>query len=485
MLGLVSFVSIGPGDALLLVERAARRISAADVVVGERERRGAGELVDLARTGKRVVRLVAGDALESSDVLEEVRAVARAGVPFEVVPGVGARAAAAAFAGVLGRAVRVAAGDVAHALADAPRDAVVTLVARAGDATQAVVVTSAAQAPARARELWEKEVVVAFGAPVDELRWFERRPLFGKRVVVTRARDQAEGTAALLRDEGAEPIVLPAIVLAPPADPAPLARAVEELRAGAYAWAAFTSANGVERTWEAIVAAGGDARSFAAARLAAIGPATAAALERHGLRPDVVAKEFRGEGLAAEMLAAMTGPNGSPHGSPDSSPSGSDGSRESLPESGPERKRASAGAPESGPERKRGSRVLLARAARARDALPEALRATGHAVDVVAAYETHAAPREAIAALAATLEAGRVDAVTFTSSSTVDHVCDALDGTGAGAAALLARVRVASIGPVTSATARGRGVRVDVEAAPYTLPALVSALAESYGPHKR
>jgi uroporphyrinogen III methyltransferase/synthase len=435
MPGLVSFVSVGPGDPSLLCERAARRLSAADVVVGEGDARGAGEIVELAQAGKRVARLVAGDALESAQVQDEVRAVARAGVPFEVVPGVGARAAAAAFAGVLGRAVRVSADDVAKALEDAPRDAVVTLVARAGDASQRVVVTKASLAPARARELGERDLLVGFGAPLDELRWFERRPLFGKRVVVTRARDQADSAAALLRDEGAEPIVVPAIAIAAPADPEPLGRAVEALRAGAYGWAAFTSANGVDRTWDAIAAAGGDARAFGAARLAAIGPATAAALERHGLRADVVAKEFRGEGLASEMLTAMRGSE---------------------------------------------ARVLLARAARARDALPEALRAAGHTVDVVAAYETHAAPQEAIADLAAALETGRVDAVTFTSSSTVDHLCD---GLGAGAARWLEGVRVACIGPVTSATARARGLRVDVEAAPYTLPALVHALAESYGTH--
>jgi uroporphyrinogen III methyltransferase/synthase len=182
------------------------------------------------------------------------------------------------------------------------------------------------------------------------------------------------------------------------------------------------------------VAAGGDARAFAATRLAAIGPATAAALERHGLRADVVAREFRGEGLAEEMLAAIvrTGSKG---------------------------------------------RVLIARAARARDALPDALRAADCTVDVVAAYETRPAAREAVDRLVAAFEAGNVDAVTFTSSSTVEHLCDAL---GARAADVLGTTRIASIGPVTSATARARGLRVDVEAAPYTLPALIGALARSY-----
>jgi uroporphyrinogen III methyltransferase/synthase len=255
-------------------------------------------------------------------------------------------------------------------------------------------------------------------------------------VLVTRAGEQAGSAAALLREEGADVLVVPTIAIAPPGDPAPLAKAIGELRAGAYAWVAFTSANGVERTWQAIEAAAGDAEVFGAARLAAVGPATAQALAGHGLRADVVAVEVRGEGLAEAMLAEM--------------------------------KREGQGG---------GRRVLLPRAARARDVLPDALRAAGCTVDVVAAYETHPVTGAAVESLAVELEAGRLDAVTFTSSSTVDNLCDAL---GPRAAGLLARVRVASIGPVTSDTARSRGLRVDVEARESTVPGLIRALAESY-----
>jgi uroporphyrinogen III methyltransferase/synthase len=333
---------------------------------------------------------------------------------------------------VLGRATWAAVVDVGAVVAGEARDVAVTLVARAGQAGQAVVVTTAGEAAEAARALGVEEVIVATGVPDEELRWFERRPLFGKRVLVTRAVDQARSTASLLTEEGAEAVVVPTIRIEAPSDAAPLARAVEDLRAGAYAWVAFTSANGVERTWAAIVAAGWDARAFGAARLAAIGPATARALEQHGLRADVVAKEFRGEGLAEELLAALG---------------------------------------------VKPCRVLLARAARARDVLPDALRAAGCTVDVVAAYETRPAPPEAMNAIALELEATRLDAVVFTSSSTVEHLCDAL---GPSAAALLGRVRVASIGPVTSATARDRGLRVDVEAREYTVPGLIRALADSY-----
>jgi len=432
MSGLVSFVSLGPGDPSLRTARAEQRLAAADVVLRDEDAAPVERLVELARAGKRVVRAVAGDALSSADALREVLSVAEAGVPFEIVPGVGARAAAAAFAGVVGKAMRVQADGVARALDAEPGEAVVTLIAAAGEPTQRVVVTTAGEAVEQARAMGVPWLVLVLAAPSEALRWFERRPLFGKRVLVTRAEAQAASAAALLRDAGAEPVVVPTIVLGPPADPAPLARAVADLRAGAYAWAAFTSANGVDHTWDAVVARGGDARAFGAARLAAIGPATAAALERHGLRPDVVAREFKGEGLAEDMLAAMGKPPG---------------------------------------------RVLLARAAKARAVLPDALRAAGWTVDVVAAYETRSPPAEAVEALVRQLEAGTIDVVTFTSSSTVDNLCDLL---GSRAVSLLAGPKVASIGPITTETARGRGLRVDVTAAQYTVLGLIQALAASY-----
>jgi uroporphyrinogen III methyltransferase/synthase len=310
----------------------------------------------------------------------------------------------------------------------------VTLVAQPGSPRQHIVVTTAGEASASARALGDGPLVVVVNAPDPDLRWFERQPLFGKRVLVTRARGQSERAATLLRERGAEPVVVPTIEIRPPSDPEPLARALQRLRSGVYAWVAFTSANGVERTWAALVAAGADARAFGAARLAAIGPATAQALEAHGLRPDVVAHEFRGERLADDMLAAV--PSGAPF-----------------------------------------PYVLLARAARARDVVPETLRAAGWTVDVVAAYETHVPSRETADVLAREFDRAGIDAVTLTSSSTVDNLCDLL---GPMAGEFLGQSRVASIGPVTTATALARGVRVDVTATQYTVPGLVDALAESF-----
>jgi uroporphyrinogen III methyltransferase/synthase len=259
-----------------------------------------------------------------------------------------------------------------------------------------------------------------------------RRPLSGKRVLVTRSRSRSAEAVTLLRERGAEALVVPTIEIHPPSDPAPLARAVAELRQGAYGWVAFTSANAVERTWAAVEAAGGDPAWFAGARIAAIGPATARALGDCGLRADVTAKEFVGEALAAAMLAATEGK----------------------------------------------PRVLLPRAAVARDALPDALRAAGYPVDVVTAYETRPPSPDTVEGLVAELEQGHVDAALFTSGSTVDNLCDLL---GARAPRLLSKVRVACIGPMTLDTARRRGLRVDVIAREYTLPALIDALVESWG----
>jgi uroporphyrinogen III methyltransferase/synthase len=252
--------------------------------------------------------------------------------------------------------------------------------------------------------------------------------LAGKRILVTRAEGQSDEAAALLRARGAEPVIVPAIAIGPPDDEGPAERAIAHL--ATYDWIAFTSVNGVDRTWELVVRSGKDAHAFGKARLAAVGPATAAALARHGLTAHVTAKELRGEGLAREMLSAM-------HGA---------------------------------------ARVLLLRAQVARDALPDALRAAGSIVDIAAVYATRAP-----ADLADTLPPmfagpGRVDAVLFSSSSTVRHVCDAL---GPDAVSLLARVTVATIGPVTRETARSLGVRVDAEASPYTMPAAIEALEAS------
>ncbi len=239
--------------------------------------------------------------------------------------------------------------------------------------------------------------------------------LAGKRVLVTRASRQASKMTKLLAERGAVAVVVPMLEVLPPSDPAPMTEARAEV--DRYDWIVFTSANGVEAFGPGL----------GRAKIAAVGPGTAQALARVDLVPAV----HKGDDLAAEL--ARTIPPG--------------------------------------------ARVLVARAEVARDVVPDVLRAAGYLVDVVAVYRTVAVSdlADRIASVIAELEAGTLDAVTFTSSSTVDHLVAAL-GPCAG---LLERTCVASIGPITTATAEQHGVRVDVTAPEHTVPGLVTAL-ETY-----
>ncbi|HEY5333472.1 MAG TPA: uroporphyrinogen-III synthase, partial [Solirubrobacterales bacterium] len=253
----------------------------------------------------------------------------------------------------------------------------------------------------------------------------ERRPLHGRTVVVTRARAQASGLAATLRSLGATVVELPAIRIEPRLEG-------EEVRAAAaaigdYDLVCLTSPNGVGLLFEALDAAGLDARALAGATVAAIGPGTARALAAHGIAADVVPERFVAEALV-----------------------------EALSEIEVE-----------------GRRVLVARAAEARDVLPDALRERGAKVDVVALYETvRETPEED--AIAAAQDA---DYVTFTSSSTVSNLTDALGDRFPAAA------RIVSIGPVTSATVREAGLEVAVEADRHDVDGLLAALLADAATH--
>ncbi len=495
----IAFVGAGPGDPRLITARGAELLHDADVVMhdprvhpmlldlcpdsctrlglggstlAEPEARAA-RLVALAREGKRVVRLFEGDPLTLATGDEEIVMASRLGATFEVVPGILHAVALGAYCGIA--LARASDASPSLAIADTRPGPTFHDWSKLADATDTLVlVTDAAnvveigrtlvfsgrspEVPAAvvrdvslptqrtrtgaledlgqlSRDLGPGPLLLVVGALAakrDALSWFDKRPLFGKRVLVMRALDQASETARLLCARGADPVVVPTLEIAPPSDEDLVARTVASL--ASYDWIAFTSANGVEKTWSALLRGGLDARAFGKAKIAAIGPATAAALERHGLMPDVTAKEFKGEGLAAEMQAAMA--------------SATDGA----------------------------GRVLILRAERAREVLPDTLRAAGAVVDIVPVYATRA-PVGIAETLRGLFERGAVDAAMFASSSTVTHVCDAL---GDDAARLLAGVRVASIGPVTSETAKTRGIRVDVEAAAYAVPALIDALEASF-----
>ena len=249
-----------------------------------------------------------------------------------------------------------------------------------------------------------------------------RGPLDGVKIMVTRPRAQAAGLCGLLAQEGAVPIEVPAVAIEPLPDIGALDAALGRL--AEYQWLVFTSANAVEAVLHRVA----DPAAFAGVRVCAIGPGTAAALEAQGLHPAYVPDRYVAEGLL-DGLTARVSP---------------------------------------------GDRVLLPRAEGARGVLVDGLRSAGAEVEEVPIYRAVPPPDLAARARAA-LERG-VDAVTFTSSSTVRHLVSALDG---GAEALDGVV-VACIGPVTAATAREFGLRVDVVAGEYAAPGLVTALREHY-----
>jgi len=480
----VYLVGAGPGDPGLLTVRGAELLRRADVVV--HDRLSAEELLDLApahaeridvgkspgsarvpqeginrllvehgRTGKEVVRLKGGDPTVFARGGEEAIALAEAGIPFEIVPGITSAIAVPAYAGipvtqrfsstsftvVTGHedpsigvdgsvdwdAVARVGGTIVILMGVGRIRAITDRLLAAGrapDTPAAAVVwgTRPEQRTVRATlaTLADQDLaspaVIVIGAVADlDLAWFERRPLFGRSVVVTRARAQASSLVARLRELGAEAVEVPAIRIDDPADGgAALRGAVERL--GTYDWVVVTSPNGAER----LLAACRDARAFGAARVAAIGPGTADALRAGNVEADLVPERFVAEGLL-----------------------------EVFPD---------------GP-----GRVLLARAAEARDVLPEGLRDRGWEVDVVEAYRTvQGRPTDdELAAVAA------ADVVTFTSSSTVRNflaVCDVVPPV------------VACIGPVTADTAREHGLRVDVEAEVHTIDGLLDALVAHLSP---
>jgi uroporphyrinogen III methyltransferase/synthase len=249
----------------------------------------------------------------------------------------------------------------------------------------------------------------------ERLAWFERRPLAGLTVAVTRARAQASELAARLQSLGATVLETPAIRIVPIDGPAP------ELEG--YDLVCVTSPNGARLLFERLAAAGHDARALAGTRVAAIGPGTAVALREHGIRADIVPERFVAEGLVEAL----------------------------------------AGVPVT--------RALIARAAEARDLLPDALRARGATVDVLALYETVAEPLSE-SELAAARQA---DYVTFTSSSTVRFFFHAIGP------APLEGARLVSIGPVTSTALRERGLEPDVEASRHDIDGLLDALVADAG----
>jgi uroporphyrinogen III methyltransferase/synthase len=260
----------------------------------------------------------------------------------------------------------------------------------------------------------------------QKLRWFDNRPLFGKRVLVTRTRTQASELSRLLVERGAEPVELPAIEIRPPENYDWLDEALQNLPD--YHWVILTSVNGVKAVFARLDALGLDVRALGLASIAAIGPATAAELRSHGINADFVPETFVAESVIEGMRGLVND----------------------------------------------GDRILLPRADIARDTLPKGLRKLGAFVDEVIVYET-VSGSTAQPDLLAAFEAG-IDVATFTSSSTVTHLLSKLGDRRD----LLASVTIACIGPVTAKTVTDAGFNADVIAREYTIPGLVDALEKHF-----
>jgi uroporphyrinogen III methyltransferase / synthase len=490
--GRVFLVGAGPGDPGLLTARALELIATADVILYDRlipasaldgarddaellyvGKEGGGPsvaqeqteelMVARARAGARVVRLKGGDPFVFGRGGEEALRLRRAGIPFEVVPGVTAGVAAGAYAGIpvthrgLAGAVALVTGHAREdagegsddddgkidwdALAAFPGTLVLYMgVRRLGEITAALIAagrpgeepaavvqdgtlptqrsvhgTLATIAETVRREQIRAPSITIIGAVATlagELEWLSPRPLAGRSVAVTRARAQASMLARRLEQLGAHVVQAPVINVTslpgPPLDPTP------------YDLVCLSSANAVAALFERLAAGGRDARALAGARIAAIGPGTTRALAEHGISADVVPEQF----VAESLVQALAG----------------------LPV----------------------ERALVARAREARDVLPDALRARGATVEVLELYETLAEPLGE-AALAA---ARAADYITFTSSSTVRFFVQA----AGGEAELSSGTRIVSIGPVTSETLREHGLEPDIEAERHDVDGMIAAL---------
>ena len=431
-------------------------------------------IVEKAKSGSIVCRLKGGDPFIFGRGGEEAEVLESQGISFEIVPGVTSAIAAAAYAGIplthrkltatlafvtghedphkeesnidwesLGRGIGTLVffmgvknlPDITQKLiahGKAPQTPV-ALIRWGTTSGQQTVTGTLDDIAARVKEAGLKApAIIVVGEVVrlrEKLKWFETRPLLGKRIVVTRAREQASDLVKRLAELGAECLQYPTIHVTPAEDPAPLDDAVNRL--SAYDWIVFTSVNGVKFFFERLFELGLDVRALNNMRTAAIGPVTAQRLLDHGLKSDIIPKNYRAEAVVEAFR------------------------REDM----------------------QGKNVLLPRAAEARPVLPRELRAMGAEVDEVTTYLTEKVADQADL-LTEALSEKRIDLITFTSSSTVknfkallppDRFNDLIDG-----------VAIASIGPITTDTAIELGFDVRITADTYTIPGLCDVIVKHY-----
>jgi uroporphyrinogen III methyltransferase/synthase len=494
--GKVYLVGAGPGELGLMTQKGLRCLAEADVVIYDRllderllkiippkaERlyvgKAAGEhtssqaeinrlLVEKAREGKTVVRLKGGDPYVLGRGGEEAEALAKNGIPFEIVPGVTSAVAVPAYAGIplthrrLSSSFAVITGHEARGKSSINWEklatAVDTLVFLMGmknlpeivsrliehgrspetpvavikegtRPSQKTVVGSLQDIVARVKEQrLTPPAVIVVGEVVglrEKLRWFDNRPLFGKHVLVTRARHQADALSRLLSERGAEPVELPAIDIEKTGS-RELDDAIANLHS--YHWLVFTSSNGVAAFFERLYDLKLDSRALSGLKIGAIGPATAEALAQKGINADYVPEVYSSEGLSTGLKGQAV----------------------------------------------RGKRFLLPRADIADKRLVEGLRGLGAEVHEIAAYRTLPQP-EAMAQARERILSGQIDVIAFTSSSAVSSLVAVFNKK------VPINTKVACIGPRTAETAAKAGLKVDIVAREHTIPALVSAIEDYF-----
>jgi len=499
--GKVYLVGAGPGDPRLITVRGLECIKEADVIVYDRlvDRRLLDEahtgteliyagkearshamkqneinslLIDKAREGKVVVRLKGGDPFIFGRGGEEAEALAAHHIPFEVIPGIPAGVAVPAYAGIpvthRGLASsfamitghedptkgnssiawdRLATGvdtlvflmgienlpQIVEQLIKHGRSPAtpVALIHNGTGHGQQTIIGELKNIVSLAREsALGPPAVIVVGNVVrlrDKLRWFDNSPLFGKRVLVTRVRHQASALSKLLGEHGAEPVEMPVMAIEEISDYGELDQAI--LTLSHYHWVIFTSVNGVQSFFTRLGMKGMDTREFKDIKLCAIGPATAAALEEHGLKVDYMPPEYTSEAIAAGFQDKDI----------------------------------------------RGKRVLLPRSEIAPDEIIERLTGLGAEVKQVSAYTVTLA-KEGISKGKQLLLEGKIDIVTFTSSSTVRNLVSLLGDDKH----VLDNTIIACIGPVTAAAAAELGLKVDIVAGEHTIPGLVDAIMQKY-----
>ncbi|KUO61328.1 MAG: HemD protein [Gracilibacter sp. BRH_c7a] len=497
--GYVYLVGAGPGDPKLLTIKGAECIAKAEVLVYDRlvskdllklvkpecEKIYAGKspdghtltqteinevLVHKAKEGKIVTRLKGGDPFVFGRGGEEAEELVEAGIAFEVVPGITSAIAVPAYAGipVTHRDVTSSFTVITGHEKPAKDDSAISWESLAKSKSTLIFLMGMENLEVICQKLTENGLdpftpvgLIQWGTRIEQrvligklndistlahqekftnpaviivghvvslrekLAWFENRPLFGQRIIVTRARHQASILSDSIVELGGEPLEFPVIEIAQPSNPHLLREAINNIRI--FSWIVFTSVNGVEFFISELLKQGKDIRELAGIEIAAIGPVTRKALEGRGLKVAYVPEEYKAEKVI-EGLASLISP---------------------------------------------GQHILLARAEEARNILPEALEALGAKVQDVPAYKTLLGETDK-AELQRVLQAKAVDAVTFTSSSTVRNFMQLLDGNKA----LLQGVKTFSIGPITSATARDLGLDIDYEAQEYTIDGLVQALVQ-------